>query len=502
METMSSNSSDSDGSPRPKWRRPQERRFCVVRPTYKTWILFLACVVLGLSISTLYPAHDGEAGEVVEHLRSGAGFDPAMVGKDHEPSQSDDLTALDRSHVSGSMVGYGKHSKSKSGGPLGDVYKKFSNRLATLKPWKSSSGHVTEELCEEQYSSGQGDEAIGENSRIAKITINTGSDDAEIYERALRTHAAHNKLHNYPMFTLRNNIMEKDGVWSKPAYILSVMLRELAKPRSGRLQWLLWVDADTVILNPKIPLDILLPPAGWTDVNMLVTEDFNGLNNGVFPIRVCSWSVELLTAVMSFPQYRPDKDLKFRDQTAMAELLKEPRFKRHTMKPPQRWFNGYPGELNDTLAPYQIRRGDLLVHFAGFTDREERMAYWLDRAEQHDPDWELDLKQTTYPPEVKDFWKQSGKARKQAQKDDEKTQENAQSLINDIDTWKSKYPDVVTSELKNDINNQVANVRQYIGGDGFKDRPEEFVKAVEDLRTVSHNPRASSTYESLLLTGL
>lgn len=82
-----------------------------------------------------------------------------------------------------------------------------------------------------------------------------------------------------------------DDVWSKPAYILSLLLRELAKPESERLEWLFWVDvdADTIILNPHLPIDVFLPPPGseFDDINLMYSSDWNGLNNGVFPVRVC-----------------------------------------------------------------------------------------------------------------------------------------------------------------------------------------------------------------------
>ncbi|KAL9086596.1 MAG: hypothetical protein Q9165_007039 [Trypethelium subeluteriae] len=238
--------------------------------------------------------------------------------------------------------------------------------------------------------------------RIAKCTISFNYNP--VYERALRSHDAHNQLHNYPLYINRQSIL--DDVWTKPAWILALILRELARPAVERLEWLFWMDADTVLLNPYIPISAFLPPetGEFDDINLVVVHDFNGLNNGVFAIRVCQWSVQLLSAVLAFPHYKPDFFLLFRDQSAMDELLKERRFARNLVKAPQRWFNAYQGEHNETLAPFQVRRGDFLVHFAGVGDREGRMRYWLDRAEQHLPDWEIEYKQTSYPMEVRDFW--------------------------------------------------------------------------------------------------
>ena len=255
---------------------------------------------------------------------------------------------------------------------------------------------------------------LGARTRIGKCTILFNSNAA--WERAIRTHEQHDRLHGYRLHVLRQNLM--DDVWSKPAYILSLLLRELSKPESERLEWLFWVDADTIILNPYVPIETFLPPPGseFDDIHLMYTNDWNGLNNGVFPLRVNRWSVELFSAIISYRYYRADAPLVFRDQSAMDALLKEPKFANHIVETPQRWFNAYQGEHNETLAPFQIRRGDLLVHFAGVAPREPRMVYWLERAEQHLDDWEIPLKSTSYPQEAREFWSVQSARRKDRQK--------------------------------------------------------------------------------------
>ncbi|CAD0112680.1 unnamed protein product [Aureobasidium uvarum] len=256
-------------------------------------------------------------------------------------------------------------------------------------------------------------ELWGHKTRVGKCTIVFGG--STIYERTVKTHALHDRIHGYPLYVLRQSIM--DDVWSKPAYILSLLLRELAKPAEERLEWLLWVDADTIMLNPYVPLEIFLPPSPqFDDVHLLVTNDWNGLNNGVFPVRVNQWAVELFSAIISSRYYKPDQDLTFRDQSAMDTLLKDKKFAAHTVEAPQRWFNAYQGEHNETLAPYQVRRGDFLVHFAGVINRDERILFWLERAEQHLPDWEMEVQHTSYPAEVKDFWNQKADVMETANK--------------------------------------------------------------------------------------
>ncbi|KAH0055410.1 glycosyltransferase family 34 protein, partial [Aureobasidium melanogenum] len=302
-------------------------------------------------------------------------------------------------------------------------------------------------------------EQWGHKTRIGKCTIVFGG--SSIYERTVKTHALHDRLHGYPLYVLRQSIM--DDVWSKPAYILSLLLRELAKPQEERLEWLLWVDADTIMLNPYVPLEIFLPPSPqFDDVHLLVTNDWNGLNNGVFPVRVNQWAVELFSAIISSRYYKPDQDLTFRDQSAMNTLLKDKKFAAHTVDAPQRWFNAYQGEHNETLAPYQVRRGDFLVHFAGVINRDERILFWLDRAEQHLPDWEMEVQHTSYPVEVKDFWNQKASERAAKQAEVAEARRKANELLIQTEARMSEYQERLVQSDVTFIHSRVATLRQVL----------------------------------------
>lgn len=59
------------------------------------------------------------------------------------------------------------------------------------------------------------------------------------YDRALRGHEEHSERMGHPMFVLREKVLS--GLWSKPAYILGIILAELALPEEERLKWLLCV---------------------------------------------------------------------------------------------------------------------------------------------------------------------------------------------------------------------------------------------------------------------
>ncbi|KAG5953066.1 hypothetical protein E4U53_007034 [Claviceps sorghi] len=268
-----------------------------------------------------------------------------------------------------------------------------------------------------------------ERARIGKVSILYGA-TKPTYERALQSHKRHNRQHGYPLFIQRVDVL--DGYWTKPAFIHYMILRELRKPESQRLQWLFWFDADTVILNYNIPLEIFLPPeddAVLKRINVLIADDWNGLNNGIFGIRVTRWSAELFAGILAFRDFEPDTHLNFADQSAMEILLKKRKSVNHVAKVPQRWFNAYPTEDENAAAPW-VHPGDLLVHFAGLASREMHMNKWLDRSEQLAEKWNKPLAQTTYSEDVERFWNRTKSVYQARMKHWEKENKHLDTILN------------------------------------------------------------------------
>lgn len=76
-------------------------------------------------------------------------------------------------------------------------------------------------------------------------------------------------------------------------------------------------------MNPQISLDTFIPPSPEFDnVNLLMTYDRHGLNNGVFLIKINDWSAKLLTSVLAFRHFRPLVKLQYSEQSALEEMLK------------------------------------------------------------------------------------------------------------------------------------------------------------------------------------
>ncbi|KAJ5818383.1 galactosyl transferase GMA12/MNN10 family protein [Penicillium riverlandense] len=192
------------------------------------------------------------------------------------------------------------------------------------------------------------------------------------------------------------------------------MLGELEKPPDQRLEWLFWFDSDTVLMNLNLPLETFLPPSHLPDVHILLSQDYNGLNNGIFLIRVHPWSVKLLNAVIAYPYLKPDVELHWDDQSALSNILKENEyFGRSTVYCPQRWFNPYTRSENgeepvnkDLPSDMQVHPGDLLVHFPGTPSAKlnETMGPYIAISEEERPDWNTALEDTGYIEETALFW--------------------------------------------------------------------------------------------------
>lgn len=246
------------------------------------------------------------------------------------------------------------------------------------------------------------------SSKIGKCTVMHGKYGPG-HLPAFDTHLRHSEIHHYPIFVLDRPIV--DGLWSKEAALLAVLLHEMSKPEATRLHWLMWFDADTLVINPLIPVEAFLPPQNLEGINLLVTEDWNGLNNGVFLLRVSAWSVNFLTNILAYPSYKPDEDLPFTEQSAMERTIQDPRYASACIYVPPRWFNSYPRGEDESWTKYHVERGDMMLHFAGVGDRPRMIRAFYNHVASEREKWEIPVGKTLLPQEIGDFWKNVGMQR-------------------------------------------------------------------------------------------
>jgi hypothetical protein len=86
-------------------------------------------------------------------------------------------------------------------------------------------------------------------SKVAKVSVATNKFDDPIIHRARRSHEVQNKIHGYEYFIGTNEVLsdlidhktgKSRGAWTKPAYLLSLVVSELEKAKDERLDWLLY----------------------------------------------------------------------------------------------------------------------------------------------------------------------------------------------------------------------------------------------------------------------
>ena len=166
-----------------------------------------------------------------------------------------------------------------------------------------------------------------------------------------------------------------------------------------------WFDADTLLLNSRIPLEIFLPSSDRNQIHLLDTQDHNGLNTGVLLIRRDPWPSSFPIKVLGLAVYHPDVDLDARpDQQVMRIIFNETEVAGHVVYRPRTWYNAYQrtGDLG-----WEGKAGDLLVHFPGLEDgRAEKMGKWLKiiRVEGRAREYAVPLQQTVYTEHVERFW--------------------------------------------------------------------------------------------------
>ena len=231
---------------------------------------------------------------------------------------------------------------------------------------------------------------IRETRRIAIATISTGR-TIRAYEAAIQTQMLHAAVHGTSLHVLCDELAP--GAWNKIAYLQHLTLTELLKPEDERLEWIVWMDRDAIILDTCRPLSSFLPPENspeYEKFHMITNKDNIGFNAGIFMFRVSEWASQLFSATMAYPIFKPEVKLNLEEQTAMDHIIRSDGWKDHVAQVPQYWFNSYVDGENESVAhfvagterenmePWRVRKGDFLIHFAGIRERTWRMLDWID----------------------------------------------------------------------------------------------------------------------------
>ncbi|MBI1840103.1 MAG: hypothetical protein HYR88_04545 [Verrucomicrobia bacterium] len=193
-----------------------------------------------------------------------------------------------------------------------------------------------------------------------RVTLVTLSDDAmtpvaSITGKRLRRYA---DRHDYPLVRYSASLdPSRHPSWSKVLAVRNAMM-------SRQSPWVMWVDADAVVMDLEFPASRLIEK---TRANLVCTEDQNGLNMGVFLIRNCEWSFSLLESVYFLGELREDPDgyKPLWEQSTFKHLIRYfPEVSTHTEVLRQ-------ASMNSSLATY--RDGDFVLHLSGMSN-DDRLA--------------------------------------------------------------------------------------------------------------------------------
>lgn len=169
-----------------------------------------------------------------------------------------------------------------------------------------------------------------------------------------------------------------------------------------------WFDPDTIILNPRVPLEAFLPPAEETETDLIVSHDEQGLNSGVMFLRIAPWSFQFLVQVLTVPAVENQRGSAIsKDEPAFEGILDRVEFRGRTVYQPRNWFNAI--HSNGT---FKGQAGDLLVHCEDINaEKWMAMDMYLGNVTVVGNGWEKDYFDTAYRFMLEDFWGRMRQAR-------------------------------------------------------------------------------------------
>lgn len=202
---------------------------------------------------------------------------------------------------------------------------------------------------------------------LPKIQIVTLYDDAvdamgEIWQAHFQAYA---DFHGYEVHVERGTLdADRPTAWSKIKLLRRIIGATSGSTCSENDPWLVWIDADVLVLNMSVPLARYVPTA--PDVHFVVQADMHMMaNTGVMLLRVCPWTERFLAAVWGMEHTIYSK---FWENAAVVELLSSDEdVRRHTTILPYGALHSYP----PNVAP-----GDLLLHCAGGQEKLAVLLRW------------------------------------------------------------------------------------------------------------------------------
>lgn len=139
------------------------------------------------------------------------------------------------------------------------------------------------------------------------------------------------------------------------------------------------IDSDAFITNMTIPLTSIIISAYEAHgcdqpMDLIIAEDCNGPNAGVFLLRISEWSLDFLNQVWDINDPKIKNIEAWFENVAMVHLLRSnAEYMKHVYLAPQKQFNAYSDVLKDREKCNFARwsPGDFVYHFVGASKNTE-----------------------------------------------------------------------------------------------------------------------------------
>eukprot|EP00527_Entomoneis_sp_CCMP2396_P006523 CAMPEP_0198141074 /NCGR_PEP_ID=MMETSP1443-20131203/4145_1 /TAXON_ID=186043 /ORGANISM="Entomoneis sp., Strain CCMP2396" /LENGTH=346 /DNA_ID=CAMNT_0043803697 /DNA_START=90 /DNA_END=1130 /DNA_ORIENTATION=+ len=235
------------------------------------------------------------------------------------------------------------------------------------------------------------------------ITTLTDSKSSSLFQRFIRWRnfdgilelTWQNKIdyarkHGYQLFDGSDLIdTTRPPAWSKILAVAQLMDED-------KCDWIMWTDADTVVMNSDQKIENFLPSD--PSKHLLVGSDNGGgYNSGVFLLRNTEWSRQFLSDWWDMRSFvRPPGMALSGDNNAMKALLRDmPDFQEHVLSPTRCTFNSFAKFLtfsqqltvmeNLKEQPWYAsqdyyHKGDFLAHTPGYDNKANCLHLLLQEA--------------------------------------------------------------------------------------------------------------------------
>lgn len=193
----------------------------------------------------------------------------------------------------------------------------------------------------------------------AKIAVVSYVDSPSYKERVkwgLKANTEYCEKNGYDFLLFEERLdPSRSAGWSKYLHIQNLL-------EDSDYEWVVWVDADTIIMNLDIPLEWFCDD----QYDFIISRDFNYLNAGVMLFKNSEWSKAFLKAI-----YRNIDHINhvWPEEATILSIIEKTPFKERAKVVPQRLFNSYTEEViakpPNTKTKVHYEPGDFLIHFAG-----------------------------------------------------------------------------------------------------------------------------------------